>query len=587
MKKKIKKSPMTESQFLAALIQTAYFPSEAPPVLTARYFSDFCESNYVQIKRDKKSQLNKVTKYGVFSAPRAANGRRSLALVHPLAQLNLSIVLATNRREIAELISARGTSLYRTTESKKDSLAFQSLDFKRWRSVRAEIASVTPILLCADISRFFYTIYTHSVPWAVIGKEKVKELLDTDRRKLERHWAHELDVALQRCQSRETFGIPVGPDTSRIVAELILAGIESDKKISKITKEQPYQRLMDDFIVGFAEHAQAEQALVALRHALWKYSLQLNEPKTRIVPSSLYFDERWKLDMESLTLSSSDEAQQERDIHRLVDVTLLNCAQFGTAAPASWACNRLSLCTQFPNNYRALLDAIFRIARDFPSSLHIAAAFIVNNRSLFSTPEINERITAWVKKGIRTHLPKTDDAETAWFLLVAGAFKIPITDEDLSSTDDMPSPLVLANLFLLKEKGLLTGSISRWGWRAQFHTLGIYSEYWLPFYEAVRRKWTGDRKIIAAVKKDPLLSKMLKANVTFLEDRIFSTPHIDIRRRVFLKPKSKIDSSGSTERRASSSPKVKKLDKRNKNRKAKKLYLTFANVKLPDNFDYD
>lgn len=575
---------MTESQFLASLIQTGYFPSEAPPVLTARYFSKFCESNFAQMKHDRKSLLVKTTKYGIFSAPRANNGRRSLALVHPLAQLNLSLIIAANRKEIAGLISARGTSLYRVSESKAESLAFQSLDFKRWRSVQTEIASAAPFLLCADISRFFYTIYTHSLPWAVIGKEKVKELIEKDRRKLERHWAHQMDAALQRCQSRETFGIPVGPDTSRIVAEILLAGVESDKKYRTLVQERPSKRLMDDFLVGFSEQAQAEQGLVALRHALWKYSLQLNEHKTKIVPSPLYFDERWRLDMESIHLSGTDEAQQERAIHRLIDVTLYNCAQFGTAAPASWACNRLSQCIQFPQNYRLLLDSLFRIARDFPSSLHIVAAFIVNHRSLFVSREFHTRISSWVKEGIRKHLPNADDAETVWFLLVAGAFEISVTEKELTNTDDLPSPLVLASLFLLNEKGLLTGGMSRWSWRARFHDLGVYSEYWLPFYEAVRRKWTKDRKIISAVKKEPVFAKMLKADVTFLEDQVFNTPHIDIKRRTFRRPTIKTSAaivSGGTSNVGSN-----KKSTARKTKQIKRGHLTFADIDFSDEFDY-
>ena len=45
--------------------------------------------------------------------------------------------------------------------------------------------------------------------------------------------------------------------------------------------------------------------------------------------------------------------------------------------------------------------------------------------------------------------------------------------------------------------------------------------YWLPHYEAVQRGWTGDHKIIDAIKADPLLSRLLKAKITFLDDSDF------------------------------------------------------------------
>jgi hypothetical protein len=88
-------------------------------------------------------------------------------------------------------------------------------------------------------------------------------------------------------------------------------------------------------------------------------------------------------------------------------------------------------------------------------------------------------------------------------------------------------------LGLLHEKDLLGLPLSAWPWRAHLKKLGIYSEAWLPFFEAVRRKWTKDKKMVDAVCSDPILSKMLDSGVTFLEDQIFEAKSVDVARRVF------------------------------------------------------
>jgi hypothetical protein len=215
------------ARFLSALIRTAYLPTELPPAITTRYFAEFCQTEYAFLKSQHPSLLKTTTNYETFTAPRAKSGRRNLALVHPLAQTGLSLSITQHRQKIRDLISKSKSSLYRADEDLKNSLAFAGLNFNKRAALQAKVLSEFPFILSADVSRFFYTIYTHSIPWAAIGKEKAKQWLVSDRSKLSAHWSDELDRALQSCQSRETFGIPVGPDTSRLIAELLFAGIES------------------------------------------------------------------------------------------------------------------------------------------------------------------------------------------------------------------------------------------------------------------------------------------------------------------------------------------------------------------------
>jgi hypothetical protein len=62
---------------------------------------------------------------------------------------------------------------------------------------------------------------------------------------------------------------------------------------------------------------------------------------------------------------------------------------------------------------------------------------------------------------------------------------------------------------------------------------GPLSQHWLPLYEAVKRGWTRDAALIAAVKGQSTLLRMLEGGVTFLEDRIFDAAAINLRRRTF------------------------------------------------------
>ena len=522
-----------QPDFLAALIRTAYLPEEIPPVVTSRYFSSFCRSEYSYLKTQQKSLIKSSTNYDTFTAPRPVGGRRNLALVHPLAQLGISLLITQHRSRIKKIISKTKTSLYRTNEDMAHSKAFAGLDFRSWDARALQLYSESKFVLKADISRFFYTAYTHSIPWAVLGKERVKEWLIHNKSKLNAHWSSDFDTALQSCQSRETFGIPVGPDTSRVIAEILVAGVEADKNYASLVKDRPRIRLLDDFIVGFDDENEAQKARTALRRALWGFNLQLNEEKTSVSQSRMFFRDKWKLEFEAIRISDSDDAKQEHDIYRLIDLTLHLCSVYGTNAPAHWACVRFSGLKRVSRNFRIIFDAMLRFARDFPSCTHHVAAFLINNQSRCNDPYLRNRIDMWIRGTVRNYFQHSYDFEVAWCLLVSGVFQITIHEKDLISFEPMPNSVNFAILGMLRERGLLSVPLSRWAWRSVFKKNGIYGENWLPFYEAVRRKWTKDKAIISAVTGDPILNKMLTAEVTFLEDHVFDATKIDVRRRVF------------------------------------------------------
>jgi hypothetical protein len=150
------------------------------------------------------------TQFDKFSIPRENGARRDLAVVHPAAQLRVSLILADNHKKIREIITSSGMSLYNCEADLENFKAFKGISFRDLDRKRSDVARHKSYVLNADISRFFYTIYTHSIPWAVIGKDKVKiSILQKKRKKSKKpHWADQLDSALQACQSRETFGNP-------------------------------------------------------------------------------------------------------------------------------------------------------------------------------------------------------------------------------------------------------------------------------------------------------------------------------------------------------------------------------------------
>ena len=85
--------------------------------------------------------------------------------------------------------------------------------------------------LKTDISWFYPTIYTHTIPWALHGKKNAKDDSSDDL------FGNVLDKNIRNCRHGQTTGIPIGPDTSLIIAEIVSCAIDDllQKKI-KVTR---------------------------------------------------------------------------------------------------------------------------------------------------------------------------------------------------------------------------------------------------------------------------------------------------------------------------------------------------------------
>jgi hypothetical protein len=133
-------------------------------------------------------------------------------------------------------------------------------------------------LLNLDVSKCFYNIYTHSVAWAVKGKEVTKRNL--------RSYTFEsrFDETMQFSNYKETNGIIVGPEVSRIFAEIILQQVDRDLMISLSEQglgpgDYTIRRYVDDYSV-FAHTDQVLEIIqVELSRKLGAYKLYLNSDK--------------------------------------------------------------------------------------------------------------------------------------------------------------------------------------------------------------------------------------------------------------------------------------------------------------------
>lgn len=132
-------------------------------------------------------------------------------------------------------------------------------------------------MMTLDISGCFYHIYTHTIAWAVKGKEVAKDCINADT------FEKNFDQLMQHTNYNETNGIVVGPEISRIFAEIILQAV--DLAILRQLKDKGYtlgrdyeiRRYVDDSYVYANSRKVLDDICNAYKEQLAYYKLDLNE----------------------------------------------------------------------------------------------------------------------------------------------------------------------------------------------------------------------------------------------------------------------------------------------------------------------
>lgn len=197
-----------------------------------------------------------------------------------------------------------------------------------------------PHMLVLDITGCFYHIYTHSIAWAVKGKAIAKGSTNKDT------FENDFDHLMQHTNYNETNGIIVGPEISRIFAEIILQAV--DLAIMRQLKEQhnyslgrdyEIRRYVDDSYVYATSKKILEDVSAVYQEQLAFYKMDINKSK-------LEFHER------PFTTGVSDAKQQ---VNRMVAEFKEKYLKINDEGRYSKGINKdMSVFTSFAKQFRSI-----------------------------------------------------------------------------------------------------------------------------------------------------------------------------------------------------------------------------------------
>ena len=255
-----------------------------------------------------------------YRTNRFNNVTRLMHIPHPLPYARLCKCISENWDKLLHICNNHNSHLKPTQHNDRRLVMGEYEDLERVsvmdsekfsdRRFRLNISTGKFYRVKADISSFFPSIYTHSIPWALVGKQKAKSNRDPNE------WYNRLDIVQRDLKRGETQGIPIGPATSHIISEIILYNI--DKTLRK--KGYQFTRYVDDYKCYCDTRAEADNFILDLEQKLREYLLNLNPQKVLIEELPLGIQTEWIISLRNYLPSKQNP--QPRDIMDFLDFTV-------------------------------------------------------------------------------------------------------------------------------------------------------------------------------------------------------------------------------------------------------------------------
>ncbi len=275
---------------LSSLLQHNFLPmqkkdkEEMPPIFSSVTFTPETAKKILAGKMRKSSDYQgydavdyKLTRFNGVS--------RSCAIPHPAGYADLAHCLHDYWDKL-DYITANTNSLIRPRQHGDGRLVI--MDYERSfektaRSLRASFGR--RFMVNTDISNCFPSIYSHAVPWATVGFDHAKKHKPP---KFKGEWFNQLDEKLRKLKRNETQGVAIGPGSSNVLSELILARIDE-----KLGSEFAYFRFIDDYTAYCQTEEDAQRFIRRLSDELAAYKLFLNIKKTQVLALPQALTDGW------------------------------------------------------------------------------------------------------------------------------------------------------------------------------------------------------------------------------------------------------------------------------------------------------
>jgi hypothetical protein len=327
-----------------------------------------------------------------------------------------------------------------------------------------------------------------------------------------------IDRALRNCNDRQTVGIPIGPDTSLAIAELILS--EVDVLLKKQYPKLSALRYIDDYEIATWSRSEAEDLLGALTKDMAAVELALNDNKTAIRELPLPFEHPWTSELRELPLRKTGTAQAN-DLIRSFERAMEHARRDRNEPVFRYLLGRYARADIIEKNWPLYQDLLLQSMIIEPGAIISALRHLIAythqgfdiHRDSFE-PAFNRLLLE--------HCQFTRVNEIAWLLWGMMILKFRLFASTVDALAQVADPFVVLLALHAEIEGLCDSPVDKSHWSTLMTEEELFRENWIVAYEALQRQWLPSFNGKDYVAEDERFAAFAEAGVRFYNTNAIS-----------------------------------------------------------------
>ncbi len=516
---------MNAGQRTGALIGRGYFPKELPPPFQTQQFADKLDQIRTAwsllvggLPANQRRNHPEPSRPILFDMARKGHSRRTLSITNPINQFYLAEEISKHWVQISSVIDRSQISLTKCSFA-SEGRAISMPPIGELAEKRIKLYSTKGAILQTDILSFYDSIYTHSIPWALHGKAVAKQNRNTRDPAV---FGNRIDQLVRSGRDGQTVGVPVGPDTSRVISELLLAAIEQRFGGDLQRQLLGGYRYIDDFFLCFDSLGETEAALAEIREACLHFDLQLNASKTRTIPALTFLEETWPNEIAALKISSRPGSSQRRSLMRFFANVIAYSTEHPDESIANFAIRKTSKIMVSADNWDIYSAFLMRLCRENGNCVDSVVKVFSTYAAIGYS--IGPEFSKFIERMIEDHAPYNHHFEVAWMLWLARSLSIRLSPTASSLVLSIENDVCALLALDLRGRRLLSGGSKLSSWIGTTSTEDLRGNHWLLVYESAQRRSWPVRGAAAAVAGDAFFAAMLAEGVSFFDSRAENRP---------------------------------------------------------------
>lgn len=360
---------LSSEHIYVGLLGHGLFGDKLPPVFTSEEFCDYCLNNHPGFPKEEMG-------YVFYESMRNINVPRPLGIPNPVAYHLLCKVISDNWDKLQSYFRTQTDNqnhkVSRIHIRKLSGLKkIFEMNYNNWEidgSPEPDLLIGMRYMVHADISNCFPSIYTHSLSWALVGKEVAKQTQKDSSK-----WYNMLDFYARNMKRGETHGFLIGPHASNLLSEIILTKVDKDL----YDKGFRFVRNIDDYICYTQSYEKAQDFLINLSSCLRDFDLALNHKKTSISELPVASSEQWVRKINTFSSLNMKDEMNYKDVKAYLDLALeLMTHNSNNSAVLKYAIKVLAKKKITSNGKHYLVKTIFHLCIIYPYLIPMLEEFV-------------------------------------------------------------------------------------------------------------------------------------------------------------------------------------------------------------------